>query len=314
MASKRVAEDSGSASGEPAAKVLKPSPACVKRSGRLGRLLQHDVKDDKLTYKLAFDDGKEPTEDWFAADAVEIRPSLEEWAERVRGRAMRRGSPARATTGGGSRVGQVLAHDPADPKLAFKLKFEDGNEPREDWYPAHVVEVQPSLEELRNRAQTIRREAVERLDELQVQIQKDFDEYKTRLSAWAAGKAGASVARLIIGLVPLAHGVSEGVAAASLANEVKELAANSAQAAVIITEIVDLYKATSATLHAKEHLLLNVLVRQTRVFGEKHVIGGHEFEPGHRVVDALLEIKALCERLRTLDELGFFSKDAKSIK
>lgn len=49
----------------------------VPSTGRIGKIVQYDDDDHHFSYKLAFSDGLQPAEDWFARDSVSVSSCLE---------------------------------------------------------------------------------------------------------------------------------------------------------------------------------------------------------------------------------------------
>ncbi|CAK0809081.1 unnamed protein product, partial [Prorocentrum cordatum] len=80
--------------------------ARVKASGREGVVVEHDLQDEQMAYKVTFADGAHPLADWFARDAVDI------------GGAAQAAAPAQGEAAADSRhrrglSSQAAAEDPA---------------------------------------------------------------------------------------------------------------------------------------------------------------------------------------------------------
>jgi len=284
-------------SDEPPAKHFKAQsphvgcPGIVKATKRVGEVVEHHPDDESLCYKLSFSDGQDPSVDWFPADKVEV-----ELVKDV-------GVIVRVKDTG--RVGKVLIHHPNNETFSYKLEFADGYDPTADWFPADKVEVQATLGGLRAWRERQRSELKERLAALQKEVTEDFDEYKKRMKLLISGHMLKSAGKVVAGFVPGGHAVAEAASAASLADEVHAVVTECAGLADTVCHIADMYVTHTTDLASQEPRLLNVLARQVRVLGERHVIGGKELEPAHRVLKCLLDIKGAAERLQTLDEMGF---------
>lgn len=215
------------------------------------------------------------------------------------------GRAARVKVSG--RIGEVVVHDPNDAQLAYKLKFNDGGFPAADWFSKDAVEVCLSMNEMVVRAAGMRRMAMTRLAELKREVAEDFAEYKKRLQAMVGAKSATAAGKVILGLIPGGHAVAEATQAASVLNEIQKLLTDCSNLGALAGDIMDGYTATVTDLASQEEKLINLLARPVRVAGEALVIKEKKFEPAHRIIKNLLEIKALSERLRVLDDLRLFS-------
>jgi len=204
---------------------------------------------------------------------------------------------------GAGRVGEVLVHDPQDQELPFKIRFSDG---ADDWLKASDIEIQPSFK----RAEQMRRETEEELEALKKTMREDFEEYKERLTAFAAVHTAAGCASLLLGFVPGAH-LATAAKDAAIVNELQSTLKEAGEIGATLMHLLDTHAAGTST-HEEEVKLMQILTRKTKVIGEdlvKQTVGKDkmkyqkEGEPGVRVLKSFVRVKSLRERLQTLDAL-----------
>jgi len=312
---RKAADDSGpsqphisdasaaSDSAPPAAKRPRTSTSSVgstasvtgKKGPRRGSIAAHDPDDKELSYKLIFDDGKDPKVDWFRADEVEV-----ESMESV-------GMLAQIKDTG--RVGKILVHHPNNATLTYKLQFEDGKKPPVDWVSEANTQVQSTLETLRHWREKERVDLKHKLHQLQADIKANFREYKKRLQILATGNTATCAGKILVGVVPAAHAVTEALSGVKIVAEVNNLINECSSLAELVGGIADMYESHSTDVARQEAELLSVLSRSVKFSGESYVIKGKTGEPAERVIKNLIDIKAVCARLEALDEMGFLPED-----